>query len=314
LGGGIEVNQALQKVQPVDEVVKLLQSFEGQIKLALPKHLTASRMTRVLITEVRKTPKLASCDRASFMGAIITCAQLGLEPGSGLGQVYLIPYGREVQMQIGYQGMIELAERDGRVTVSANVVYEKDVFEWEEGTTEYIKHKPYFGKESPGEVIASYAVARYKDGRVKFRVCPLHEIEKARGNSKSGSSGPWKTHFSEMARKTAVKRLFKLLPKSPEIARAIEIEEKSEISDSQGLGDVFKEFKQEHNISLPDADVETIDVKDVIFFKNNPEQVKEVTQTLIKLDIPEEKHSEIFTILDGKDLNAGLTAILEGWK
>ena len=303
------------KVQPVDEVVKLLQSFEGQIKLALPKHLTASRMTRVLITEVRKNPKLATCDRASFMGAIITCAQLGLEPGSGLGQVYLIPYGREVQMQIGYQGMVELVERDGRVTVTANVVYEKDVFEWEEGTQEFIKHKPHFGKDHPGEVIASYAVARYKDGRVKFRVCPLHEIEKARGNSQSGAKGPWKTHFSEMARKTAIKRLFKILPKSPEIARAIEIEEKAEVLDTQGLGDVYKEFKQEHNISLPEVDVETIEAKsDVIFSKTNQEQVKELIQTLEKLDIPEGKYEEIFAILDGKDLDAGLTAILEGWK
>lgn len=302
------------KVQPVDEVVKLLQSFEGQIKLALPKHLTASRMTRVLITEVRKNPKLATCDRASFMGAIITCAQLGLEPGSGLGQVYLIPYGREVQMQIGYQGMVELVERDGRVTVTANVVYEKDFFEWEEGTQEFIKHKPHFGKDSPGEVIASYAVARYKDGRVKFRVCPLHEIEKARGNSQSGAKGPWKTHFSEMARKTAIKRLFKILPKSPEIARAIEIEEKSEISDSQGLGDVFKEFKQEHNIALPGMDVETIEAGDDIFSKTNPDQVKEVTHILTKLDVPEDKYNEIFAILDGKDIDAGLAAIMEGWK
>lgn len=306
------MNQALQKLQPVDEVVKLLQSFEGQIKLALPKHLTASRMTRVLITEVRKTPKLASCDRASFMGAIITCAQLGLEPGSGLGQVYLIPYGREVQMQIGYQGMIELAERDGRVTVSANVVYEKDLFEWEEGTTEYIKHKPYFGKDHPGEVIASYAVARYKDGRVKFRVCPLHEIEKAKSNSKSGSSGPWKTHFSEMARKTAVKRLFKLLPKSPEIARAIEIEEKSEIADSQGLGDIYKEFKQEHNISLPDVDVETIDAKSsVVFSSKNLEQVKEIKEIFTKLDVPEVEWIGIFEEMEGKDISVEMNRIAE---
>lgn len=306
------MNQALQKqTQPVDEVVKLLQSFESQIKLALPKHLTASRMTRVLITEVRKTPKLASCDRSSFMGAIITCAQLGLEPGSGLGQVYLIPYGREVQMQIGYQGMIELAERDGRVTVSANVVYEKDTFEWEEGTTEYIKHKPYFGKDNPGEVVASYAVARYKDGRVKFRVCPLHEIEKARASSKSGSSGPWKTHFSEMARKTAVKRLFKLLPKSPEIARAIEIEERAEITDSQGLGDVYKDFKQEHNVSLPGIDNEALKAPVVIFSKSNEAQVAEVKRTLDKLDIRESEHNYIMETMEGKDMQEALLHILE---
>lgn len=306
-----------QLVNKESELCNLVQKFEGQIKLALPKHLTASRMTRVLITEVRKNPKLATCDRASFFGAIITCAQLGLEPGSGLGQVYLIPYGREVQMQIGYQGMIELAERDGRVTVSANVVYEKDIFEWEEGTSEFIKHKPFFGKDKPGEVVASYAVARYKDGRVKFRVCPLHEIEKARSASKSGSNGPWKTHFSEMARKTAIKRLFKLLPKSPEIARAIEIEEKEEIADSQGLSDVYVEFKKEHNVSIPEIDAETIDAQkeSVLFSKDNEEQVKEVIQTLVKLGIEHPlEQTKIMEDLHGQDIEKGLHAILESWK
>lgn len=301
-------------VQKENELVGLLQKFEGQIKLALPKHLTASRMTRVLITEVRKNPKLASCDRASFFGAIITCAQLGLEPGSGLGQVYLIPYGREAQMQIGYQGMIELAERDGRVTVTANVVYEKDFFDWESGTTPYIKHKPYFGKESRGSVIGSYAVAFYKNGAIpKVRVCDLEEIERARASSKSGPSGPWKTHFSEMARKTAVKRLFKELPKSPEIARAIEIEERGEIADTQGLGDVYHEFKKEHGVTLPeiDSDVESGVIFDPI---KNPKQYDEVSSMLFKLGIQQERHEAIMGQLLGRDIEKGLIEIIEGEK
>jgi recombinational DNA repair protein RecT len=215
-------------------------------------------------------------------------------------------------MQIGYQGMIELAERDGRVTVTANVVYEKDLFEWEEGTTEYIKHKPFFGKESPGEVVASYAVARYKDHRVKFRVCPLHEIEKARAASKSGNNGPWKTHFSEMARKTAIKRLFKILPKSPEIARAIEIEERAEIADSQNLGEVYTEFKKEHNLSLPEVDKGSeLPANIVLFSKDNEADRQKVISTLEKLEISEDRYAEIFDFLDGKDIDSGLRQYIQ---
>ncbi len=299
-----------QVVSKENELINLVQKFEGQIKLALPKHLTASRMTRILVTEVRKNPKLASCDRTSFFGAIITCAQLGLEPGSGLGQVYLIPYGREVQMQIGYQGMVELAERDGRVTVDANVVYEKDKFDYNLGTEGFIKHAPYIGKDHPGDVIASYAVAKYKDGRVKFRVCPLHEIEKAKSSSKSANNGPWKTHFAEMARKTAIKRLFKILPKSPEIAKAVEIEERSEMSDSQNLSDVYVEFKNEHKISVPEIDAE-IHTDTKLFNKDDVNMADDLRTTLTRMKIDEDIQEQIMNKLHGKDQEKDLLAILE---
>lgn len=55
--------------------------IKAQMALALPKHMTADRLARIATTEIRKVPKLASCDQASFLGAIMQCAQLGLEPG-----------------------------------------------------------------------------------------------------------------------------------------------------------------------------------------------------------------------------------------
>lgn len=231
----------LAKAQPTNDLVSMVKNFEGQIRAALPKHITPERMTRIIMTEVRKNPQLAECDRASFFGGVIQCAQLGLEPGSGLGHAYLLPYrnrgNMEVQLIVGYQGMIDLAERSGKVTIDAHVIYEKDDFDFGLGLDPYINHKPYFGSEDPGEVIGAYAVARYSDGRTKFRVLSRAEIDQARKSSKSGNSNysPWSSHFSEMARKTAVRRLFKLLPKSPELARVQELEDKSEVGESQHL-------------------------------------------------------------------------------
>lgn len=295
-----------------DELVKLVGAFESQIKQALPKHLTPSRMTRVIITEVRKNPKLALCDRASFFGSVITCAQLGLEPGSGLGQVYLIPYGKEVQMIIGYQGMIELAERSGQVTVDAHVVYEKDTFEYSLGIEGAIKHVPYMGTDDPGKVVASYAVAKYKDGRYKFRVCPLHEINKAKASSKSSGNGPWVSHFSEMARKTAVRRLFKLLPKSPEIAQAMDLEERLEMSETQGMSGTFFEFKKEQGIT--DTQYETIAVeprKEELFSLVDEAQYNRVKESLRKLGIPETHLLGVMESMEGKDIQTELKRVLE---
>lgn len=235
-----------------DSFVKMIQAFESQLKLALPRHLSPSKMTRIILTEVRKEPKLAECDRTSFLGALITCAQMGLEPGAALGHAYILPYlnkkkGKyEAQLIIGYQGKIDLIERDQRITINASCVYEKDEFSFEEGCNPYIKHKPYLG-EDPGKIIASYAVARYADGRKKMRVLRMHEILNAKKYS-SNQYGPWATAFSEMAMKTAIHRLAKQLPKNPEMTRAIELADKESIDESQNLGDVYKDFREDQGL------------------------------------------------------------------
>lgn len=229
-------------------LVDMVQKYEPQIRAALPRHITPERMTRIVMTEVRKNPKLAECDKASFFGAVIQCAQMGLEPGTGLGHAYLLPFSNkgqmEVQLIVGYQGMIDLAERSGKVTIDAHVIYEKDEFEFTLGVEPTIKHVPYFGSGDRGEVKGAYAVARYADGRFKFRVLSRSDIDAARNASKSGKSNysPWATHYDEMARKTAIRRLFKMLPKSPEsvLASAERIESKAEANESQELGNVFE--------------------------------------------------------------------------
>lgn len=211
-------------------------SFQAQMALALPKNLTAERLTRIVMTEVRKEPKLLNCNQESFFGAVLQCAQLGLEPGSALGHCYLLPFGNgkandgrpNCQLIIGYRGMIDLARRSGQiVSINAYVVHEADEFEYELGLHPDIHHKP-----SPladrGPVTYVYAVAVLKGGGVQFEVMSRAEVEAIRKQSKAGSKGPWVTHWDEMARKSVVRKLFKYLPVSIEAVRAVEIDEKSD--------------------------------------------------------------------------------------
>jgi recombination protein RecT len=44
--------------------------IKAQMALALPKHMTADRLARIATTEIRKIPKLAACDQASFLGQL----------------------------------------------------------------------------------------------------------------------------------------------------------------------------------------------------------------------------------------------------
>lgn len=211
-------------------LVSLLRSpkVQAQMAMALPKSLTADRLTRIIITECRKTPELLNCSQESFLGSVLQCAQLGLEPGSALGHCYLLPYGKNCQLIIGYRGMIDLARRSGQIaSINAYCVYEADEFEYELGLHPDIKHKP-----SPladrGAITYVYAVAVLIGGGVQFEVMSRAEIEAVRKQSKAGKNGPWVTHWSEMARKTVVRKLFKYLPVSIEAVRAVEIDERSD--------------------------------------------------------------------------------------
>ena len=61
-----------------------------EIEKALPKHLTAERLARIAITAIRKTPRLGTCTKDSFMGSLMLAAQLGLDLG-GKGHDKALP-------------------------------------------------------------------------------------------------------------------------------------------------------------------------------------------------------------------------------
>jgi recombination protein RecT len=210
---------------PFENVRGLLERMQSQIARALPTHLTADRMTRIALTELRKTPKLLQCNPESFCGAIMACSQLGLEPGNSLGQLYLIPYGKEVQVILGYKGMIELARRSGQIiSLSAHEVHENDLFQFEYGLQEKLRHVPSLNAR--GELVAVYAVAHFVGGGHQIEVMSKEDVDKIRGRSKAGNSGPWVSDYNEMAKKTVIRKLFKYLPISIEkIQLATQLEE-----------------------------------------------------------------------------------------
>lgn len=216
-------------------------SMKKQFALALPKHLNADRFTRVALTELRKVPKLMEADPASFMGAVMQCAQLGIEPGGALGHAYLLPFENrrsgktEVQFILGYKGMIDLARRSGQiVSIEARAVYERDTFSVRFGLDPDLQHEPAWEEDDRGELRAVYAVAKLQGGGVQFEVMGRKEIERIRNESQGyktaerygKGNSPWHTHFDEMGRKTVLRRLFKYLPVSIEYIDAQEREDR----------------------------------------------------------------------------------------
>lgn len=216
-----------------------IKAMEPAIKKALPSVITPERFTRMVLSALSATPKLAECSPQSFLAAMMTAAQLGVEPNTALGQAYLLPYrnhgNMECQFQLGYKGLIDLAYRSGEVSViQAHTVYENDVFEYELGMDPKLRHVP--AKADRGEAVAYYAMFKTKDGGYGFEVMSVDDVQRhAQRYSKSYGSGssPWRSNFDEMAKKTVLKRALKYAPLKSDFVRGVAQDEtiKAELSD-----------------------------------------------------------------------------------
>ena len=216
-----------------------IKSMEGEIKKALPSVITPERFTRMTLSAISTNPKLGSCTPASFLGAMMSAAQLGLEPNTPLGQAYILPYQNkgvlEAQFQLGYKGLIDLAYRSGEVEViQSHIVYENDEFECNYGLEPTLKHTP--AASDRGEPIKVYAMFKTKSGGFGFEVMSMDDVKiHAAKYSKAytASFSPWKTNFEEMAKKTVLKRVLKYAPLKSDFVRAVVQDEsiKNEISE-----------------------------------------------------------------------------------
>lgn len=236
----------------VTTVRDLFLQNKEQIQAALPKHLTVDRMIRVAFTCINTTPKLLECTPRSLLAAVIQCAQLGLEPGV-IGHVYLIPFKEQVQVIPGYKGLIALARNSAQIsTIYAQTVYAEDVFHYQFGTDPKIEHIP--SDTERGETTFYYAVCRMKDGGVQFEVMRKDDVVTHRDKySKAARQGPWVTEFDEMAKKTVLRKLCKMLPTSIELQTAVVLDEQAEVQLPQSLPDVLSdgtpEFEQKPALS-----------------------------------------------------------------
>ena len=213
----------------------LLEAAKPSMGQVVPKHVTPERLVKLALVAASRTPLLLQCEPKSIVQGVMTAAQLGLDCGGVLGSAYLVPFknqkqgGRyEAQLIVGYRGLVDLARRSGEIeTIEAHVVYAHDSFEVAYGLDPVLRHVPCLTGDA-GDPILVYAIARLKDGGRQVEVMTRSEVERIRSRSRAGSSGPWVTDWSEMARKTVVRRLCKYLPLSPELADALAADERVE--------------------------------------------------------------------------------------
>jgi recombination protein RecT len=219
-------NTSVAKASKNMQMKDYIKSYEKEIAKALPSVITPERFARMATTAVTQNPALSTCTPQSFIGAMLTAAQLGLEPNTPLGQAYLIPYGSTCSFQLGYRGLIELAHRSGDIkSIEAHVVYANDDFDFEFGLEPKLQHKP--AKSDRGDAAWVYAVYHTKDNGYGFEVMSVEDINRHKAKYSKAKNSPWDTAWDEMAKKTVIKKVLKYAPLKTEFVRAMVSDETS---------------------------------------------------------------------------------------
>jgi recombination protein RecT len=225
------VSKALTLVDQVNTIEHYLENNKTKLKKALGKWMTMDKMLMLVVNSIRRNPTLAQCSPISIYSCIMQSAQLHLPPDDMRGLAYLVPYWNskknvyEAQFMPGYKGLVSLAKDSGEVkNVYSRVVYDKEVFEIEEGLNPLLRHIPLPPAER-GNNRGTYTVVEFKDGSKEFTFMWEDDIMKIKNRSKAAGSGPWVSDPDEMRKKTTIRRAMKTRDLSPAMNKAVALDE-----------------------------------------------------------------------------------------
>ena len=172
--------------------------------------------------------KIAKENRASVVNAVTNVAAIGLSLNPAKKQAYLVPRDGRICLDVSYIGLAKLATQSGSVRwVKAEIVRLGDSFRLAgfDRPPEHLFNP--FSRER-GEPVGAYVVAKTADGDYLTDVMSTDEINAIRDRSSAWKawlekkrSCPWVTDWTEMAKKTVVKRASKMWPKTERLDSAI---------------------------------------------------------------------------------------------
>jgi len=212
---------------------KDIDNMHGQFAAALPTHIPVERFARSLMTAIQNNPDLIHADRRSLFNSAMKAAQDGLLPDGREGAIVIYRSKERVRQDDGtfkdrwinkaqwmpmVFGIMKKARNSGEIaSIGAFVVYGGDNYkQWIDDAGEHMLYEPCENPDT--EVVRRIvAFAKLKDGTLKVESLSPSDVEKIREVSRAKDSGPWVSWWSEMARKSAIRRLSKYLPTSSDL-------------------------------------------------------------------------------------------------
>ena len=219
----------LAKTKATETFKNTLYAYKDRVEALLinQPNINVETFLAIALNAVKRDKKLLAVvekDPASLFASLLLCAEHGLSPSPEIGEAYLIPYGNHCQFQLGYQGLIKIAYRNPQIkSISAEVVYEMDEFDWGLGLEPFLNHKPATGQR--GSLSHVYAVVKFRDAEPMFKVMTEQELKDIQRISKAGNKGIWfnkeKDPQGWMLKKTCLKQLLKLVPKELQLGKGM---------------------------------------------------------------------------------------------
>lgn len=209
-------------------VQDMIRTSWSAIAASLPETMNEKRFARLVFNAVRKTPKLALATAPSMIGSVLTASALGLEIGLN-NEAHLVPYKNkwgkiEAQLQVGYGGYAKLFQQHPMARgIATGWVGANDHFEYAYGTASFLDHRPRLGNR--GEPIAFWASYELANGVRDFLVLSPEEVAEIRGKD-LGEVRDIADPQHWMERKTVLKQVLKLAPKSTSLSWAMAVDEK----------------------------------------------------------------------------------------
>jgi recombination protein RecT len=243
-----------------------------------------------LLGVINSNSLFEKADPLSIIQSALVATTLDLPINPNLGYAYIIPYGAKAQFQLGYKGLIQLAQRTGKYqTISSSEVREGQIKDYDP-----LKGVQFDWTVTDGEVIGYVAYFKLINGFEKYLYMTLKDLE-AHGQKYSKSynskdkytkeyNGIWRTNFDAMAKKTVLKQLIsKFGIMSVEMQDAVVKDQ--QIIDKEGNG----EYVDNNNIIIKQ---ETDDRSEVLKFIQDEAMTIEALQEVEQhLDTDEEKEA-----------------------
>ena len=184
-------------------------------------NMTPAQFKQIIINEINKSPNLQKAflaNPASLLASVLTCAELQLNPSQIIGEFYFSTQDNTIIPILGYKGLITLLMRSNKVKkIWTEVVYEGDDFEYELGLEPKLFHIPNHDAPRTADKIKFVYSCAKLDDEVIFNVMSKKEIKAIADMPKN----PSLLYFNDiknperwMERKTVLKQLAKLIPKS----------------------------------------------------------------------------------------------------
>lgn len=206
----------VQTLTNAQKAKNYIETHASEIRAMLPGHIEQERFMKNMGRQLVSNRNLQDCDPASLVTSCVEAANLGLDIGT-LGSCWIVPFGRQATLIVGYQGLVDLAIRGGNVkAIHCEVVRENDEY----GASErefYHKYDPFDPEDVRGKIIGVYCIVDLANDSSQYEAMSVEQVERVRATSRASKSGPWVDHWDRMAIKTVLRRALTKIKLSPEV-------------------------------------------------------------------------------------------------